>query len=431
MACAGDVPTLETLAAVDLLREHLPDLKVRVVNVVDLMTLQPPSEHPHGLTDKDFDALFTTDKPIIFAFHGYPWLIHRLTYRRTNHDNLHVRGYKEEGTTTTPFDMVVLNDLDRFHLVGRRDRPRARASARDGAYVKQALRDKLIEHKQYIHRYGEDMPEVRDWRWEASRRTGARDGDGTQVFSTTWTSARQVIERPATRLFRPVRRSACAEPPRRSFNPAGAACSSASSSRREARPGSPAGNGDSESPGPSMFVASLSNAVDPMLQSGTRRGHRRVHPGRHDSIGRRSTRRESDRRDGSEGARSGRTAGLFSRWQMPRAAGRLGSEDRPATRRHGGVQWTWHRRTFWVSSTIGRRRRSAREHPDRNTNAQMGSWRTSSLAFWVAARRLRRRTRWGFGPTRRPRPGSSPFSARLAHRSSCARWAFHRLADVG
>ena len=118
MACCGDVPTLETLAAVAILREHLPELKIRVVNVVDLMTLQPPSEHPHGLTDDDFDALFTTDKPVIFAFHGYPWLIHRLTYRRTNHGNLHVRGYKEEGTTTTPFDMAVLNDLDRFHLAG-------------------------------------------------------------------------------------------------------------------------------------------------------------------------------------------------------------------------------------------------------------------------------------------------------------------------
>ncbi len=125
MACCGDVPTLETLAAVELLRQHTPELKVRVINVVDLMTLQPPSEHPHGLSDRDFDALFTTDKPIIFAFHGYPWLIHRLTYRRTSHDNIHVRGYKEEGTTTTPFDMCVLNDIDRFHLVDGRDRPRA------------------------------------------------------------------------------------------------------------------------------------------------------------------------------------------------------------------------------------------------------------------------------------------------------------------
>jgi xylulose-5-phosphate/fructose-6-phosphate phosphoketolase len=168
MACAGDVPTLETLAAVDLMRKHLPELKVRVVNVVDLMTLQPRREHPHGLSDQEFDALFTKDKPIIFAFHGYPWLIHRLTYRRTNHQNLHVRGYKEEGTTTTPFDMVVLNDLDRFHLVEDViDRvpqlgPRA-------VYVKQALRDKLFEHKQYICVHGEDLPEIRDWRWAGKR----------------------------------------------------------------------------------------------------------------------------------------------------------------------------------------------------------------------------------------------------------------------
>jgi xylulose-5-phosphate/fructose-6-phosphate phosphoketolase len=165
MACAGDVPTLETLAAVDLMRQMLPELKVRVVNVVDLMTLQPASEHPHGLSDKDFDALFTTDRPIIFAFHGYPWLIHRLTYRRTNHQNLHVRGYKEEGTTTTPFDMVVRNDLDRFHLVADViDRvPKLGARA---AYVKQQLRDKRIDHKEYIEKYGDDMPEIRDWRWQ-------------------------------------------------------------------------------------------------------------------------------------------------------------------------------------------------------------------------------------------------------------------------
>lgn len=164
MACAGDVPTLETLAAVDLMREYLPDLKVRVINVVDLMTLQPEKEHPHGLSDKDFDTLFTTDKPIIFDFHGYPWLIHRLTYRRTNHRNLHVRGYKEEGTTTTPFDMAVMNDVDRFHLVmDVIDRvPKLGYLA---AYVKQDLRDRLIEHKQYISRRGEDLPEIRNWRW--------------------------------------------------------------------------------------------------------------------------------------------------------------------------------------------------------------------------------------------------------------------------
>jgi xylulose-5-phosphate/fructose-6-phosphate phosphoketolase len=164
MACAGDVPTLETLAAVDLIRKHLPDLRVRVVNVVDLMTLQPKEEHPHGLTDIEFDSLFTTDKPILFAYHGYPWLIHRLTYRRTNHKNLHVRGYKEEGTTTTPFDMVVRNDLDRFHLVNDVI-DRVPGLAAHAAYTKQTLRDKLIEHRQYITLHGEDMPEVRDWTW--------------------------------------------------------------------------------------------------------------------------------------------------------------------------------------------------------------------------------------------------------------------------
>ncbi|WP_287365456.1 phosphoketolase family protein [Thauera sp.] len=164
MACCGDVPTLETLAAVALLREIAPDLRVRVINVVDLMTLQPKEEHPHGLTDKDFDALFTRDRPILFAYHGYPWLIHRLAYRRANHGNLHVRGYKEEGTTTTPFDMVVLNDLDRFHLVSDvMDRvPKMRTHA---PHIKQAMRDRLVEHKNYIRHHGEDMPQIRDWKW--------------------------------------------------------------------------------------------------------------------------------------------------------------------------------------------------------------------------------------------------------------------------
>ena len=164
LGCAGDVPTLETLAAVDILRQHFPELKVRVVNVVDLMTLQPQSEHPHGLTSKDFDTIFTTDKPVIFAFHGYPWLIHRLTYRHTNHQNLHVRGYKEEGSTTTPFDMVVLNDLDRFHLV-MDVIERVPKLGYKAAYVKQQLEDKLIEHKHYIAKHGEDLPEIRDWKW--------------------------------------------------------------------------------------------------------------------------------------------------------------------------------------------------------------------------------------------------------------------------
>ncbi len=164
IACAGDVPTLEALAAVDILRQRLPDVKVRFVNVVDLMTLQPPSEHPHGISDADFDTMFTTDKPVIFAFHGYPWLIHRLTYRRTNHANFHVRGYKEEGTTTTPFDMTVLNDMDRFHLVWDViDRvPRLRGPA---AHLKQDLRNKRAEHSVYIRKHGDDMPEIRDWRW--------------------------------------------------------------------------------------------------------------------------------------------------------------------------------------------------------------------------------------------------------------------------
>ena len=164
MACCGDVPTLETLAAVSILRKEFPSLRIRVVNVVDLMKLQPQSEHPHGLSDKEFDDLFTTDKPVIFAFHGYPWLIHRLTYRRTNHENIHVRGYKEEGTITTPFDMTVLNDMDRFHLVmDTIDRLPQLGS--HGVYLKQQLRDKLVEHRRYIQQHGCDMPEVHNWRW--------------------------------------------------------------------------------------------------------------------------------------------------------------------------------------------------------------------------------------------------------------------------
>jgi xylulose-5-phosphate/fructose-6-phosphate phosphoketolase len=167
MACCGDVPTLETLAAVSILREALPSLRIRVVNVVDLMRLQPPSEHPHGLPDAAFDALFTRDKPVIFAFHAYPWLIHRLTYRRTNHGNIHVRGYKEEGTITTPFDMTVLNDLDRFHLVmDTIDRLPQTGVA--GAALKARLADKLVEHRRYIRAHGQDMPEVRDWRWKST-----------------------------------------------------------------------------------------------------------------------------------------------------------------------------------------------------------------------------------------------------------------------
>ncbi|HYM05324.1 MAG TPA: phosphoketolase family protein [Terriglobales bacterium] len=164
IACAGDVPTLEALAAVDLLRQNFSDIKIRFVNVVDLMTLQPPSEHPHGISDRDFDSMFTMDKPVIFAYHGYPWLIHRLTYRRHNHDSFHVRGYKEEGTTTTPFDMTVLNELDRYHLAGDVvDRvPRLQ---RVGAHFKQFLRNQLVEHKRYIEQNGDDMPAVRDWTW--------------------------------------------------------------------------------------------------------------------------------------------------------------------------------------------------------------------------------------------------------------------------
>ena len=168
MACCGDVPTLETLAAVSILREHLPDLKIRVINVVDLMKLEPDTEHPHGLSEHDFDAFFTKDKPIVFAFHGYPWLIHRLTYRRTNHENMHARGYKEEGTITTYFDMTVLNDLDRFHLaldvIARVPKLGAR-----GTRLKKMLHDKLIEHKKYINKHGLDMPEILNWKWSNSK----------------------------------------------------------------------------------------------------------------------------------------------------------------------------------------------------------------------------------------------------------------------
>ncbi|PYR24144.1 MAG: phosphoketolase [Acidobacteria bacterium] len=164
MACAGDVPTLETLAAVDLLRQHYPDLKIRVVNVVDLMTLQPRSEHPHGLSDSEFDSMFTTDKPVIFAYHGYPWLIHRLCYRRHGHHNFHVRGYKEEGTTTTPFDMTVMNDLDRFHLAGDVV-DRVPGLQRIGAHFQQFLRNKLVQHQQYTREHGDDLPEVKNWKW--------------------------------------------------------------------------------------------------------------------------------------------------------------------------------------------------------------------------------------------------------------------------
>jgi xylulose-5-phosphate/fructose-6-phosphate phosphoketolase len=168
LGCAGDVPTMEALAAVDLLRGFFPDLRVRFVNVVDLMRLQDDREHPHGLSSADFDALFTQDKPVIFAYHGYPWLIHRLTYRRTNHDNIHVRGYKEEGTTTTPFDMTVLNQIDRYNLaIDVIDRvPRLHDVS---AHAREWLRDKLIEHRRYIREHGEDLPEVREWEWRAER----------------------------------------------------------------------------------------------------------------------------------------------------------------------------------------------------------------------------------------------------------------------
>jgi xylulose-5-phosphate/fructose-6-phosphate phosphoketolase len=158
------VPTLEVLAAADLIRQNLPSLKVRVVNIVDLMRLQPPSEHPHGLPDPEFDDIFTSDKPVIFAYHGYPWLVHRLTYRRANHNSIHVRGYKEEGTTTTPFDMVMLNDLDRFHLVmDVIDRVPGLGSK--AAHVRQRMVDERLKHRQYTRDHGEDAPDVRDWVW--------------------------------------------------------------------------------------------------------------------------------------------------------------------------------------------------------------------------------------------------------------------------
>jgi xylulose-5-phosphate/fructose-6-phosphate phosphoketolase len=167
LACAGDVPTIEVLAAADILRRNLPDLKVRVVNVVDLMRLQPASEHPHGMSDAEYDALFTTDKPVIFAYHGYPTLIHRLTYRRTGHDHLHVRGYKEEGTTTTPFDMLVLNDMDRFHLVmDVIDRVGWLGSR--AAMLRQQMTDNRARHAEWIRAHGEDMPEVASWTWPTS-----------------------------------------------------------------------------------------------------------------------------------------------------------------------------------------------------------------------------------------------------------------------
>ena len=164
MACAGDVPTLETLAAVSLVRQHMPDLRVRVVNVVDLMRLQPDTEHPHGMSDAEFDALFTESRPVIFAYHGYPWLIHRLTYRRTNHGEFHVRGYKEEGTTTTPFDMVMLNDMDRFHLVMDVIDRVPGLGARE-AEVRQAMVDERLRHRAYTREFGDDAPDVRDWVW--------------------------------------------------------------------------------------------------------------------------------------------------------------------------------------------------------------------------------------------------------------------------
>jgi xylulose-5-phosphate/fructose-6-phosphate phosphoketolase len=172
LGCAGDVPTLETVAAVAILREHLPELRVRVVNVVDLMRLQPASEHPHGLGDREYDALFTSTQPVIFAYHGYPWLIHRLTYRRTGHANMHVRGYKEEGTTTTPFDMVMLNDLDRFHLV-MDVIDRVPGLAERAAHLRQHMIDERLRHRAYTREHGEDPHDVADWHWPAPSDTRA------------------------------------------------------------------------------------------------------------------------------------------------------------------------------------------------------------------------------------------------------------------
>jgi xylulose-5-phosphate/fructose-6-phosphate phosphoketolase len=176
LGCCGDVPTLESVAASAILREHLPELKVRLVNVVDLMRLEPDSEHPHGLPDAEFDALFTTERPVIFAYHGYPWLIHRLTYRRTNHDNIHVRGYKEEGTTTTPFDMVMLNDLDRFHLV-MDVIDRVPGLAERAGQLRQDMADERLRHRAYTREHGEDPPDVTDWCWPAPSNPGTEQDE--------------------------------------------------------------------------------------------------------------------------------------------------------------------------------------------------------------------------------------------------------------